>query len=50
MTGRIPRYTLDGVTDAEVSTHTFSTEDDLGLSLTRFRRAECDDVRCSCTA
>ncbi|HEY3904623.1 MAG TPA: alpha/beta fold hydrolase [Streptosporangiaceae bacterium] len=44
MTGRIPRYTLDGVTDAEVSTHTFSTEDDLGLSLTRFCRAECDDV------
>jgi pimeloyl-ACP methyl ester carboxylesterase len=44
MTGRIPRYTLDGVTDVEVSTHGFATEDDLGLNLTRFRRAECDDV------
>src|SRR5579863_6359061 len=44
MTGRIPRFTLDGVTDAEVSMYTFSTEDELGLSLTRFRRAECDDV------
>ncbi len=44
MTIRIPRYTLDGVTDAEVSTHPFATEDDLGLNLTRFRRAECDDV------
>ena len=44
MTGRIPRYTLDGVSDAEVSTHPFATEDGLGLNLTRFRRAECDDV------
>ncbi|HYK32580.1 MAG TPA: alpha/beta hydrolase [Streptosporangiaceae bacterium] len=44
MTGRIPRYTLAGVTDAEVSTHPFATDDDLGLNLTRFRRAECDDV------
>ncbi len=44
MTGPIPRYTLDGVTDAQVSTHPFATDDGLGLSLTRFRRAECDDV------
>jgi len=44
MTGRIPRYTLDGVTDVEVSTHPFATEDGLGLNLTRFRRADCDDV------
>ncbi len=44
MAGRIARYTLDGVTDAEVSTHPFATEDDLGLNLTRFRRAACDDV------
>jgi len=44
MTGRIPRYTLAGVTDAEVSTHPFATEDGLGLNLTRFCRAECDDV------
>jgi pimeloyl-ACP methyl ester carboxylesterase len=41
---RIPRYTLDGVTDARMSTHPFSTEDNLGLNLTRFRRADCDDV------
>jgi cholesterol oxidase len=44
MTIRIPRYTLDGVRDAEVSVHPFSTEDGLGLSLTRFHRADCDDV------
>lgn len=44
MTGHIQRYTLDGVTDAEVSVHPFATDDGLGLSLTRFRRAECDDV------
>jgi pimeloyl-ACP methyl ester carboxylesterase len=44
MMGRVQRYTLDGVKDAEVSTHPFATEDGLGLSLTRFRRAECDDV------
>jgi pimeloyl-ACP methyl ester carboxylesterase len=44
MTGRIARYTLDGVKDAEVSTHPFATEDGLGLSLTRFHRAERDDV------
>jgi cholesterol oxidase len=44
MTGRIPRYTLAGVTDAEVSVHPFATHDGLGLNLTRFRRAECDDV------
>ena len=44
MTIRIPRYTLDGVKDAEVSVHPFTTDDGLGLNLTRFRRAECDDV------
>ena len=44
MTARIPRYTLDGVKDAEVSVHPFATDDGLGLSLTRFRRAGCDDV------
>ncbi len=44
MEGRIPRYTLAGVKDAQVSTHPFATEDGLGLNLTRFRRAECDDV------
>jgi pimeloyl-ACP methyl ester carboxylesterase len=44
MTGPIPRYTLEGVADAEVSVHAFPTEDGLGLSLTRFRRAPCEDV------
>ncbi len=44
MASRIPRYTLDGVRDAAVSTHPFATEDGLGLNLTRFRRAECDDI------
>ena len=32
MTGPIPRYTLEGVADAEVSVHAFPTEDGLGLS------------------
>ncbi|HEU5157848.1 MAG TPA: alpha/beta fold hydrolase [Streptosporangiaceae bacterium] len=41
---KVPRFTLDGVTGAEVSMHPFPTEDGLGLSLTRFRRADCDDV------
>lgn len=44
MTGPIPRYTLEGVADAEVSVHPFPTDDGLGLNLTRFRRAPCDDV------
>jgi pimeloyl-ACP methyl ester carboxylesterase len=44
MVGRIPRYTLEGVPDAEMSERLFATEDGLGLSLTRFHRADCDDV------
>jgi len=44
MENRIPRYTLDGVRDAEVTVHPFATEDELGLTLTRFRRGESDDV------
>jgi len=44
MDGRIPRFTLDGVPDCAKSTHPFSTEDGLGLNLTRFHRADCDDV------
>jgi cholesterol oxidase len=40
----IPLYTLDGVPDADVSTHYFATEDLLGLSMLRFLRAPCDDV------
>lgn len=40
----IPLYTLDGVRDADVSTHYFSTGDSLGLSMLRFEREPCDDV------
>lgn len=43
-TDRIPRFTLEGVTGTEVSERLFATEDGLGLSLTRFHRADCDDV------
>src|SRR3954454_14941328 len=41
---RIPRFTLEGVKDADVSLHPYTTEDDLGLELRRFHRADCDDV------
>jgi len=44
MATRIPRFTLEGVPNAEVSVHPFWTEDGLGLNLTRFHRADCDDV------
>lgn len=39
-----PRYTLEGVAGADVSVHSFATDDGLGLTLTRFRRGDCDDV------
>ncbi|MFB4295470.1 alpha/beta hydrolase [Actinomadura sp. NTSP31] len=44
MDQRIARFTLAGVADAEVSVHPFATGDGLGLNLTRFRRADSDDV------
>jgi cholesterol oxidase len=44
VTREIPLYTLDGVPDAEISTHPFSTGDKLGLSLLRFHRRDCEDV------
>lgn len=44
MRSRIPRYTLEGVSGAEISVHPFVTEDGLGLQLTRFRTTESDDV------
>jgi lysosomal acid lipase/cholesteryl ester hydrolase len=44
MQREIPLYTLEGVRDADVSHHYFSTEDNLGLSALRFLRRECDDV------
>ena len=40
----IALHTLDGVTDASVSTHYTSTGDGLGISLLRFTRAPCQDV------
>lgn len=40
MEREIPLFTLDGVKDAEVSTHWFWTEDSLGLSFLRFRRGD----------
>ncbi|MBC6462808.1 alpha/beta fold hydrolase [Actinomadura sp. HBU206391] len=44
MTRRIRRFSLEGVSDAEVSVHPFVTEDDLRLTLSRFHRADSDDV------
>jgi lysosomal acid lipase/cholesteryl ester hydrolase len=41
----IPLYTLEGVRDAEVTTHYFSTEDGLGLSMLRFNRDPDNQVR-----
>lgn len=40
----IPRYTLEGVREAAISTHYTSTGDGLGISLLRFQRAPCRDV------
>src|SRR5689334_22741345 len=39
MKRRIPLFTLTGVPDADVSTHPFTTEDGLGLSMLRFQRS-----------
>ncbi|MEU8974353.1 esterase [Streptomyces monashensis] len=43
MAQRIPRFSLDGVPDAGTAHHPFTTEDGLGLALTRFRRGEGAD-------
>jgi cholesterol oxidase len=40
----IPLHTTEGVKDAEITTHPFSTADKLGLSLQRFQRKPCEDV------
>lgn len=40
----IPLNSLDGVKNAQVSTHYASTGDGLGISLLRFQRAPCQDV------
>lgn len=44
MDRQIARFTHDGVREATVTVHPFTTNDKLGLTLTRFRRADCDDV------
>lgn len=44
MEKRITRFTLGGVNDAAVTVHPFATADGLGLNLTRFHQADCDDV------
>ncbi|GII04626.1 alpha/beta fold hydrolase [Planobispora takensis] len=44
ITRHIPLFSLEGVPDAEVSTHPFTTADGLGLDMLRFRRGESDDV------
>ena len=44
MEREIPLYTLEGVKDAEITTHWLSTEDGLGLSMLRFLREPSDDV------
>ena len=37
-------FTLEGVPDADISTHYYSTQDKLGLSMLRFTRAPSDDA------
>jgi cholesterol oxidase len=44
MTREIPLYTLEGVQDADISTHYFSTADGLGLSMLRFTRGGDGDA------
>jgi pimeloyl-ACP methyl ester carboxylesterase len=44
MQGRVARFTLEGVGDAKVSVHPYTSEDGLGLELRRFHQADCDDV------
>ena len=44
MQREIPLYTLDGVKDAEVSTHYIYTEDKLRLSALRFQRGEAGEA------
>ena len=44
MEREIALYTLEGVPDADITTHPFTTADKLGLSMLRFYRGDCDDV------
>jgi lysosomal acid lipase/cholesteryl ester hydrolase len=43
-TRAIPLFTLEGVPDAEITTHPFTTDDGLGLSMLRFQRGAAGDV------
>lgn len=45
VTREIALYTLEGVKDAEVTTHYFTTDDGLGLSLLRFRRPTAEPAK-----
>lgn len=40
----IPLYTLEGVRDAVVTTHPFTTDDKLGLSMLRFSRGDAGEA------
>ena len=40
----IPRYTLEGIADAEITPYSISTADKLGLGLLRFCREPAEDV------
>ncbi|MGH8909487.1 MAG: alpha/beta fold hydrolase [Egibacteraceae bacterium] len=42
MEREIPLYTLEGVKDADITTHHFTTQDKIGLSMLRFRRGEAE--------
>ncbi len=44
MQREIPMFTLEGVKDAEITTHYFSTADMLGLSMLRFLKEPSDDI------
>lgn len=44
MTSGIARHTVEGVPNARVSVHPFTTDDGLGLHLTRFHREDSEDV------
>ncbi|MBV8659709.1 MAG: alpha/beta fold hydrolase [Burkholderiales bacterium] len=41
---KYPLFTTEGVTGAAITPYPFTTGDGLTLGLTRFQRAECDDV------
>ncbi|XDD48883.1 alpha/beta hydrolase [Leptospira sp. WS92.C1] len=40
----IPLFTLEGVKNSKISTHSITTDDKLSVSLIRFQKKECKDV------